>query len=180
MIGKISLVNSIIQTIIMILTVGVTWGIYKRKQKDTKKDVARKVIVEYEKSIDLLNDAKQIISEDASQFDIMKLLAIDYINCDFWDDNRYTLQQELNASEFKNVEIYFRKFKILFEILETIKQLTKDQYTYEYQNSIKNSGQPAVKIFQPTEYTQLVVEKCKEIELLLKIFPKEKLETIAK
>lgn len=195
----VSLGLSIIQTVIMIVTVIVTWKIYKRKQIDTQRDIARKILVEYNKSIELIKNAREIISEDMQRYDVKKLLSISQIDFSFWDNNGYILSRNLNESEYKNIEVYFEKMEILFELLQTIKDVTKEQYINFYQkynekllevywdeqkeddkNDIRNRPRPQISVTQPIEYTSSVVEKYKEIELLLKVFPKEKLESLAK
>lgn len=194
-----SLVLSFTQTVIMIATVGVTWKIYKRKQIDTQRDVARKILVEYNKSIELIKNAKEIISEDLQRYDVKKLLAISKIDFSYWDNNGYMLSGKLNESEYKNIEVYFEKMEILFELLQNMKDLAKEQYINYYQkynekklevywnelkkddmDDIRNKPRPNISTTQPIEYTASTVEKYKEIELLLKIFPKEKLESLAK
>ena len=174
----------------------VTWIIYKRKQSDKRKDVARKILVEYRKSIELIRNAREIISEDLKNYDVRKLYSINHIDFSFWENNGYVLSHKLNDSEYKNIEIYFEKIEIMFELLQTIKDVTKEQYISFYQkyneeklkvywdqmqeNDIRTRERPQVSATLPLEYTSQVIEKCKELELLLNVFPKEKLDNLAK
>lgn len=193
---QVSDLNNIIQTIILAVTVVVTWIIYTRKQRDQRKEVARKILVEYEKSIDVIQNAKKIVSEDLKNYDVVRLLDVSYINFDYWEKKGHILYRKLNDSEFKNIEIFFQKLNILFELLQTMKDTTKSQYEDYYQkvNGIKLKSfldgdnetpksleaMTILQVILPREYTGSVLEECKDIDLLIKIFPKEKLKKIAK
>lgn len=184
---KISLINSIVQTVVMVATVVVTWIIYAKKQKDTRKDTARRVLVEYEKSVDLLNSIKEIISEDATRFDVRKLFAVNFLNNNYWEEHSHILRRELNDSEFKNINLYFEKLKILFDILGMIKRLTEEEYKSHHVKNMMGNIQggtttepPLVIISQPLDYTIPVLEICKEMVDLVKIFPKEKIEKVCR
>lgn len=185
----ISEINSILQTAVMVITVVVTWRIYKNTQKDKKKDVARKILVEYEKGMELLEKAKEIITEDAMNYNVRKLITINYVNCNFWEDNGHILRKNLNESEFKNIELYFRNLKNLSELLDSIKEMTKQEYLDFYQRYnetllgkelSQNQDTPILRVLLPADYTISVIDKCKEIELLSKVFPKEKIGKLSK
>lgn len=131
---NISLINSILQTVIMIVTVLVTWRIYVRKQKDIKKDSAKRILVEYEKSVDSIEKVKGIVSADATQMDLGKLFSVSNFSFDYWENNGHILYRELNDSEFKNIDLYFQKLEKLFEMLQAMKSLAKVEYEKYYRN----------------------------------------------
>ncbi len=180
--------NALLQTFIMFVTVVVTWFIYQRRQIDIRKDAARRILVEYETSVDLLIDIKQIISPDASNYDVMKLLAINFYDYSYWKNHNHILYRELNVSEFKNINTYFNKLKNMCDTLGMIKNLTEDEIKNLYGNAamekaLHNNDCPAnlsLCIVLPKEYTIPILEACKEMDLLVKIFPKEKIESLSK
>lgn len=182
---NISLINSILQTVIMIVTVLVTWRIYVRKQKDIKKDSAKRILVEYEKSVDSIEKVKGIVSADATQMDLGKLFSVSNFSFDYWENNGHILYRELNDSEFKNIDLYFQKLEKLFEMLQAMKSLAKVEYEKYYINinmGIMNSEKEGyhLVIMQPTEYTVPVLQICQDLEMLIKIFPVEKIEKLTK
>lgn len=185
---NISLVNSILQTVIMIVTVFVTWRIYVRKQKDIKKDSAKRILVEYEKSVESIEKVKGIVSADATQMDLGKLFSVSNFSFDYWENNGHILYRELNDSEFKNIDLYFQKLEKLFEMLQAMKSLAKVEYEKYYIN-ILNINMGIVEsdkkgdnliIMQPAEYTVQVLQICEDLEMLINIFPVEKIEKLTK
>ncbi len=180
--------NSLLQTIIMLVTVVVTWTIYKRKHTDIRKDTARRILIEYNKSAELLVDIKSVITEDASSYNIRKLLAIDFYDYNYWEFHNHILYRKFSESEFKNINIYFQKLKNLFDLLETIKRLTEEELKGLFLNATMNKAQNNIEcpanlsscVLLPQDYTVPILELCKEMDVLAKIFPKEKLELLSR
>lgn len=176
------IINDMIQTAIMLITVIVTWKIYKRKKRDEIKDCAKQLYVEYEKSVEMLSDINKIISEDASIYRTDILFSINDLNYDFWERSGHLLYRQLDESEFKNIDLYFQKLKNILQMLTLIKELTVEEYKEYYTSAAKDDKTPekSASLMQPREYTAPIVTMTKQMQSLIKIFPKEKLQNLMK